>query len=178
MDGVGVRGLVGWWGGQCKNQFEIICTGVMPNFSFLAPTEDEIAICPLGGSTMTPGGSWGWDQWSKSIWNYMYWSHAQFQLPGSNRSWIWTPEGGQQRPPREGWGSWGLGQLKNQFEIICTSLKPNFSFLDQTGAEVANWPPRGVNDDTQGGLGVMGVGSTKKINLKWYLQVSCQISAS
>ena len=27
---------------------------------------------------------------------------------------------------------------KNQFEIICTSLKPNFSFLDQTGAEVAN----------------------------------------
>ena len=27
---------------------------------------------------------------------------------------------------------------KNQFEMICTSLMPNFSFLAQTEAEVAN----------------------------------------
>ena len=53
---------------------------------------------------------------------------------------------------------------------------PNFSFLAPT--EVEFEPLRGVNEDPLGRLGVMRVGSTKKINLKLYVQVSSPISAS
>ena len=70
-------------------------------------------------------------------------NHAQFQLPSSNRSWDskLTPWG----------GSRGWGQPKDQFETICTSLMPNFSFLARTEAEIANWLPEGVNNDSKGG---------------------------
>ena len=45
----------------------------------------------------------------------------------------------------------GWSQPKDQFEMICTSLMPNFSFLARTEAEIANWLPEGVNNDSKGG---------------------------
>ena len=52
---------------------------------------------------------------------------------------------------------------------------PNFSFLARTEAEIANWLPEGVNNDSKGGQegGVNYENYLKKISL----QVSSWISA-
>ena len=159
------------------------------NYSFLAPIQTKIWICPslgdLGAAMPLPqwGGLGAGQPKEKTILFDANKLHSKLQLSISNRSWHWNlPQlggtWGQRCPLPPPVGALGqVNQKKKQFCLMQTSHIPNYSFLSLIEAEIRICPSLGgLGGSNAPCWGSRGLTPYMMVNLGHHMKVTYKIS--